>query len=455
MVRKRFIDKKNSTTYRLVHRSQRDPLINDENAPKLVLQEISSGKYLNEDDQDSLLEQLSDDDDDNDNEETNLNKVDWKNDVSNFGVYFKNQDEYDYLQHMKPFGQDPNAVVVTNDVQPKKGIQFKEQQNNELFGSKDELETGLLNQQGVTGLNLDLDPEIRNAFVALDDEAYVEDLDDDFFDAFHVEQVPDKYKLLQVELLSDNDLNDDDDEIEPWMKEFKKFQNQTDYKVSDEEFSDEQSQSITFPRTRKKSFSNFSMSSSALFRNDKLTLLDDQFDKIMEQYSDEEIGAINSDDDELKGTFESSETNGHLDEIFDSFLENLHVIGKKSRLVTRKPEESLDAIRSELKEQAKDVLEKYEYVIPITEMPIIMPGLKKKNDWDVETVLTTNSNIYNRPQLIKEISRGAPKIRIKRGIPVVLNKENTESESALGSGSGFESDDCDYDYDRGKIFKLT
>lgn len=34
---KKFIDKKNSVTFHLVHRSQRDPLIADETAPQRVL----------------------------------------------------------------------------------------------------------------------------------------------------------------------------------------------------------------------------------------------------------------------------------------------------------------------------------------------------------------------------------------------------------------------------------
>ena len=38
--KKPFIDKKNATVYRLVHRSQKDPLIADETAPQRVFTEI-------------------------------------------------------------------------------------------------------------------------------------------------------------------------------------------------------------------------------------------------------------------------------------------------------------------------------------------------------------------------------------------------------------------------------
>lgn len=40
--KKKFIDKKNAVTFRLVHRSQQDPLVADENAPQRVLQPIES-----------------------------------------------------------------------------------------------------------------------------------------------------------------------------------------------------------------------------------------------------------------------------------------------------------------------------------------------------------------------------------------------------------------------------
>ena len=42
MVRKKkpFIDKKHATTYKLVHRSQHDPLVADQDANQMVLKEL-------------------------------------------------------------------------------------------------------------------------------------------------------------------------------------------------------------------------------------------------------------------------------------------------------------------------------------------------------------------------------------------------------------------------------
>ena len=69
---RRFIDKKrdNVTTFKLVHRSQRDPLATDADAPQHILQPIASEKN------EARREQQRE-----------------------FGIYF--DDNYDYLQHLR------------------------------------------------------------------------------------------------------------------------------------------------------------------------------------------------------------------------------------------------------------------------------------------------------------------------------------------------------------------
>lgn len=170
------------------------------------------------------------------------------------------------------------------------------------------------------------------------------------------------------------------------------------------------------------------MTSSSMFRNEKLALLDDQFDHVLAEYSDEELGELDPEDDHVLGSSEIIDA--ELDEMYDSFLENLHVIGSKRRVVTRNPQESLAAIRNELKDDAKALVGQYGEVEDYVEKEVILPGPKKKSDWDVETVLTANSNIYNRPKIIQEISKGAPKIRFSKGMPkLVVDKIESESDS--------------------------
>ena len=45
-VKKGFIDKKNAVSYQLVHRSQKDPLVADENASKYVLKAMMPSSNL-------------------------------------------------------------------------------------------------------------------------------------------------------------------------------------------------------------------------------------------------------------------------------------------------------------------------------------------------------------------------------------------------------------------------
>uniref|UniRef100_A0A1B0EZN7 Protein LTV1 homolog n=1 Tax=Phlebotomus papatasi TaxID=29031 RepID=A0A1B0EZN7_PHLPP len=72
--RRRFIDKKNSVTFHVVNRSQQDPLIADETAPQHVLMEVAPTQ-----------------------------KEKQKEDQAKYGIYF--DDDYDYLQHLRPRGQ--------------------------------------------------------------------------------------------------------------------------------------------------------------------------------------------------------------------------------------------------------------------------------------------------------------------------------------------------------------
>lgn len=205
-----------------------------------------------------------------------------------------------------------------------------------------------------------------------------------------------------------------------------------------------QSKSVKSTKSKKAPSTAFSMTSSSMFRNEKLLLLDDQFDHVLAEYSDDDIGELDpdSDDDELRTGSEPM-----LEEMYDAFLEDLQIIGSKRVLISRKPEESLDAIRRELCEEKKEIVEKYGMVEDFVEGVPMMPQMKKQAEWDVETVLTSNSNIYNRPRLIREISKGVPRIRLSRGMPRVIRNEEiledegsgseaTESESVSGFNKG-------------------
>jgi protein LTV1 len=187
----------------------------------------------------------------------------------------------------------------------------------------------------------------------------------------------------------------------------------------------------------------FSMSSSSMFRNEKLTLLDDQFDKLLAEYSDDEIGELDPNDPDVLGlvdsmgnhTMESNinqESSNRLESIFNEFLSAHTVTPHSKRLIPNlDSKECMDELRSELKEEAKKVLDQYNFVEDEDDRdaPIMMPQEKQYEKWDAESILSTYSNIYNHPGLIRETSKH-PRIKLvgKQKMPV-LEQESEESDT--------------------------
>ncbi len=90
-------------------------------------------------------------------------------DPTQFGIYY--HDDYDYLQHLKPVGEDPRGVIL--NVQKKEeresGIQFVDKSDavaldsytksktsavalpSDVFASNEEMDVGLMNQEATLG----------------------------------------------------------------------------------------------------------------------------------------------------------------------------------------------------------------------------------------------------------------------------------------------------------------
>ena len=104
-----------------------------------------------------------------------------------------------------------------------------------------------------------MDPKLRETLEALEDDAYLRnDLDDKFFAALNAED---------DEFYEEEDF-DDREEVGNWESEFKKFRDNVN-RIKENE---EDKKSITT--------AGYSMTSSIMFRNDKLRLLDEQFEKV-------------------------------------------------------------------------------------------------------------------------------------------------------------------------------
>ncbi|XP_069582018.1 protein LTV1 homolog [Ranitomeya imitator] len=375
--KKPFIEKKKAVTFHLVHRSQRDPLAADETAPQRVL--LPADKVATEK---------------------------RKEEQRTFGVFF--DDDYDYLQHLKETGpaelvpseshRAPSKIIVTTDGR------VEEQADNirgpsinlpsSVFASEFEEDVGLLNKAAPRGLCLDLDPDI---VAALDDDFDFDNpenqLDDDF-----ILQANDTAAIVG------NKYGADDKEWEDVDSEEGDDESQEGDFDSDGPFSDEEGEGgpmkeFMFMQEETKSrFSQYSMSSSVMRRNEQLTLLDERFEKFYEQFDDDEIGAL--DNAELEG-FIHADSN-RLQDVVDNYFKEKAKECLKLKDLEHKPD--LDLIE-------EDEEEKEEMQTVVIEDP--------HEKWDCESILSTYSNLYNHPQMIKDPPKAKLiKVSTKTGIPL-------------------------------------
>ncbi|GAA5880368.1 hypothetical protein JCM3774_006738 [Rhodotorula dairenensis] len=218
-------------TYTLVHRSQRDPLINDPTASDRVLKLVDKSNrkhrdgastYAGDDDAASSsagpLAAVALDLDDADDAKLA------QGDAAAYGIFYDDADDYDYLQHLRPVGGDGETkagavgdaffVEAPDSKNHQKGKQKKDK--NALAGFElseaalarheaaqagrparlepfempedvlpshplDEVSYAELTTSRVetAGLRPELDPSIREVLEALDDDAYAEGEEDD------------------------------------------------------------------------------------------------------------------------------------------------------------------------------------------------------------------------------------------------------------------------------------
>ncbi|KAG5439346.1 hypothetical protein PCK2_000844 [Pneumocystis canis] len=162
MAKKKFIDKKKSVTFHLVHRSQRDPLIDDDEAPSRVL--IPSVFTDNKDKfikQERLNQKLSE-------------KEDIIGESIVYGITYDDS-EYNYMQHLREIGKTPNAILLQAPTH--QNLNIIQELPKDVFPSKIEKNITYQDQQSfpdnISGFQPDMDPELREVLLALDDDRYL------------------------------------------------------------------------------------------------------------------------------------------------------------------------------------------------------------------------------------------------------------------------------------------
>ncbi|KAI8058918.1 Low temperature viability protein-domain-containing protein [Gilbertella persicaria] len=447
MGKKPFIDKKSAKHFHVVHRSQKDPLINDTEASDRVLQEVLPINQLKHKPQAEIDRVKAKP------KKLTQDEIDQRiGQAAQHGIFF-DDGEYDYMQHLRTIGDATDAVFLaapsTKKEKPKTmddGFlkdEYREKKNPRLIElpssvlpSQVEMSVGVMNQStGLDqGLQPDMDPRLREVFEALSDEEYIEDLDDDFFDALNADGEP--YDPEEDEDYVDSDYEDYEQEEEQevvteenydWEAAFKKFKmNQSKRDSDDDDELDD------FDRQTRQT--GFSMSSSAMHRNPQLRLLDDRFEKIEEEYAEE-----SEEDDEEE---EETEERADFEAILDDFLEKYEIVGRKMqpKMEGETSAAKLDMIRQGLlKTHIHEQVEVPRSKPVVLEPKLERPVQKQRETWDVQSVISTYSNLENHPSLISD-QGPSKRIRIdpKTGMPILVEvarkqkkkeQEEVENES--------------------------
>lgn len=370
MARKKWIDKKTATHFTLVHRPQNDPLIHDESVSSMVLNptNLPNSKIKKLDDLAS--EYGSDAGEIRDNE----------GEAANYGVYYDDT-EYDYMQHMRDLGtgggeayfveaptiktkgktkQSLEEALRDSSLENKPGFVLDE----EILPSKNLRKATYQAQQDVpdalAGFQPDMDPRLREVLEALEDEAYVDDDDDIFGQLAKDGEEIEEYEFEQGAWDEDDEGWESDRTAKPtkeykdapeasaavanddredhgdgeWLADFSKFKKEQK-KVAFQAPSDLQSSIMTTTtnggrRKKRKGAltnpSNYSMTSSSMFRTEGLTGLDDRFEVLDEKYNEE--------DDDMESVSAASSMSsvqgpvrGDFDSIMDDFLGNYTMSG--------------------------------------------------------------------------------------------------------------------------------
>lgn len=225
-----------------------------------------------------------------------------------YGIYFDDRD-YDYTQHLRAVGIEEQGVdsilleaparkprkankKAAFDLIPKEALP-SEQEGPRTYDAQEAVPSS------IAGFQPDMDPHLRQTLEALDDEAFVdENLEDDFFDELIGDGERDEDEEVEFEFREDGIQlaeQEEKEDVDDWQVRFAKFKLQQKKRVEDGSILEGESEggdtlgrlpslSVAGAKKRRRKgtsdASGYSMSSSSMFRNEGLTRLDEQFEKV-------------------------------------------------------------------------------------------------------------------------------------------------------------------------------
>ncbi|XP_058789809.1 protein LTV1 homolog [Phymastichus coffea] len=360
-------NKKNAVTFSLVHRSQHDPLVADESAPQRVLVPLTKQNK----------------------KQTSSTEIQ-KEAIHKYRVCFDH--DYEYLKNLTDVRRLDNEEEAHSSDITSELTDTKITLPSSVFQSNVEEKVGLLNKAiASTGLNLNLDSDV---VAALDDDFDFDDpnnqLEDNFMELANQQLPFDECDEEYNEEFDDNFDEDFDGETY--------YGDNVQFESLDCPFANEETKSR---------FTEYSISSSVMKRNDQLTILDDKFEKLYADYDEHIVGSL--DCEEIEGNIEIDSE--RLLQISNQYNEENEVVN-----VAELMKDKMN-LQTEL-QNSSDVDSDNE---PINAVTIHCD----KNKWDCESILGLYNNKNNLPQTISERKdHQTIKINTKTGIP-------TNSEQCL------------------------
>ncbi|KAJ2745873.1 Protein ltv1 [Coemansia sp. BCRC 34301] len=493
---KQFIDKKSAKTYKLVYRSQEDPLAFEDGASERVLVALNkneSGKSARGKDADQTVQQSLRDLRLDDIAEEELDQQVGK--AALYGIYLDDR-EYDYTKHLRAVGTGGGVLLnVAAKKEKHAGVEIlgMDEDNDDRAAAQHSGRFHLpaealpsrhrmnIKAEAVpTGLQPNMDLNVREALEALDDED-VDELDDDFLDKLNADGPPSDAEG-ECEYVSDDGYFDDDDEdadfdpndVFAQVRKMKAArQRQLGSDGSDDDYDGSQPGANSGWRGARTASTGFSMSSSAMYRNENLTFLDEQFDAIEAMYEHEDTDSEDERYDERghhipqydeHGNKKSISTRADFDNVLNDFLESYELAGKKMHVVVEGGTGAgkLGTVRDAFLDETMSKEENKKALLS-TGLRLIEETnakTKKQDDeelahyfkekertpWDCQTILTTYSTLDNHPATIYE--KRAPQIKVNRrtGFPMVQALAG-DDEHGKGVNSDEDVDMCGADDD--------
>merc|ERR1719466_607231 len=177
--------------------------------------------------------------------------------------------------------------------------------------------------------------------------------------------------------------------------------NRSDQELSDSEDDDSADET-------KSRFTDYSMTSSVIRRTQGLKTLDDRFERIMEEYDEDEIGSRDHEEIMI----------GNLnvnDDLMADIVEQF-IIDHTKIPIGEAVDEEEKVICGESSDEGEvddeELFKEFEK--------------KEKPDWDCESIISTYSNIYNHPKIIDEPK--IIKLHDRTGIPLGVLKDNKKKD---------------------------